>query len=131
MDETLTSSVSMPAMCGAEIVPLLVVLGLFLWGRSVADKHGTRGWRLASWMPIAGLVVHHVGVLGTVVGLVRAFDAVSSVPAADRALALSEGIAVAMYATLLGVVASLLLYFASVVAFAVGSLRAAPPRSAP
>lgn len=59
MDETLTSSVSVPAMCGAEIVPLLVVVGLFLWGRSVADKHGTRGWRLASWMPIAGLVVHH------------------------------------------------------------------------
>lgn len=127
MDEVVPSG-SLPLACGAEIVPLLVVLGLFLWGRSVADKHGTRGFRLASWLPIAGLVVHHLGVIGTIVGLVRAFDAVTSVPAAERAQVLSDGIAVAMYATVLGVVASLALYVTSVVVFAVGTLRSVPAR---
>lgn len=127
MDEVVPSG-SLPLACGAEIVPLLVVLGLFLWGRSVADKHGTRGFRLASWLPIAGLVVHHLGVIGTIVGLVRAFDAVTDVPAGERAQVLSDGIAVAMYATVLGVVASLALYVTSVVVFAVGTLRSAPAR---
>ena len=127
MDEVVPGG-SLPLACGAEIVPLLLVLGLFLWGRSVADKHGTRGFRLASWMPVAGLVVHHVGVIGTIVGLVRAFDAVTGVPAAERAQALSDGIAVAMYATLIGVIASLALYVTSVAIFAVGTLRSAPAR---
>lgn len=122
---------SLPAMCGAEMIPLLVSVGLFLWGRSVADKHGTRGWRLASWMPIAAIVIHHVGIAGTVVGLVMAFGAVASVPASERVLALSDGIATAMWSTAIGLGVSLVLYAASVITFAIGSLRppaeAAPP----
>lgn len=113
-------------------MPLLLVLALFAWGRSVAAKHGTRGWRIAAWMPIAGLVVHHVGVLGTVVGLVRAFGAVSSVAPSDRAPMLANGIATAMVSTAVGVSLSLVLYLASVVTFAVGSARApaaAPPQA--
>jgi len=108
-------------MCGAEIIPLLIVIGLFLWGRSVAAKHGTRSWKLASWMPIAGIVVHHLGLVGTIVGLVHAFGAVASVAPEHRATQLSEGIATAMWATAIGVGLSLLLYIASVITFAIGS----------
>ena len=115
-------------MCGGEIIPLLIVAGLFAWGRSVAAKHGTRGWRAASWMPIVALVVHHIGIVGTIVGLVQAFGAVSDAPAADRAQQLSDGIATAMMATLIGVIASVALYLASIVTFTVGSLREAPKR---
>ena len=121
---------SMPAMCGAEIIPLLITLGLFLWGRSVADKHGTRGWRLASWMPIVAIVVHHLGIAGTVVGLVMSFGAVASVPAAERAAALSDGIATAMWSTAIGLGLSLTLYLASVITFAAGSFRAPPAERA-
>ncbi|MBN8616607.1 MAG: MotA/TolQ/ExbB proton channel family protein [Deltaproteobacteria bacterium] len=115
---------SLPGMCGAEIIPLLITLGLFLWGRSVADKHGTRGWRLASWMPIVAIVVHHLGIAGTVVGLVMSFGAVASVPAAERASALSDGIATAMWSTAIGLGLSLTLYLASVITFSIGSFRA-------
>jgi len=120
---------SLPAMCGAELIPLLIVIGLFLWGRSVAAKHDTRGWRLASWMPIAGIVVHHLGLVGTIVGLVHAFGAVASVAPEQRASQLSDGIATAMWATAFGVGLSLLLYLASVITFAIGSWT--PPASSP
>lgn len=118
---------SLPAMCGAEIIPLLITLGLFLWGRSVAHKHGTRGWRLASWMPIAAIVIHHLGLAGTVVGLVVSFSAVANVTAAERASALSDGIATAMWSTAIGLGLSLTLYLASVITFGIGSFRAPPP----
>lgn len=120
----------MPGVCGAEIIPLLITLGLFLWGRSVAAKHGTRGWRLASWMPIVATVAHHLGLAGTVVGLVMSFDAVASVPAAERASALSDGIATAMWSTAIGLGLSLTLYLASVITFAVGSFLPPPAERA-
>lgn len=126
----MTSAVSLPAMCGGEIIPVLVTIGLFLWGRSVADKHGTRGFRLASWMPIAAIVVHHLGIGGTVIGLVMSFGAVESVPASERAMALSDGIATAMWSTAIGLAVSALLYLASVITFTVGTLRAPPPERA-
>ncbi len=128
MDPSVEVTPSIPAMCGAEIVPLLITVGLFLWGRSVAAKHGTRAWRLASWMPIAAIVLHHLGIVGTIVGLVMSFDAVASVPAAERASALSDGIATAMWSTAIGLGASITLYLASVITFGVGSLRAPPTR---
>ena len=111
--------------CGAELVPFLLVVGLWLWGRSVAKRHPGRGWQLASWLPFVGLVVQHVGLFFTVIGLVQAFDAVGSVSPESRALALSNGINSAMWATALGMGISVLLYVGCTIAFAIGTLR--PP----
>ncbi len=117
------------ASCGLELVPLLLVFGLFLWGRSVARKHDTRGWRLAAWLPVVGLVVQHVGLLFTVLGLIQAFDAVSAAPPESRASQLASGIAHAMWATALGLGAALLIYLGCVVAFAIGTWRPAPAQA--
>ena len=116
------------ALVGAatlELVPLLLVLGLFLWGRWVARRHGTRGWQLAAWLPVVGLVVQHAGLALTVFGLVHAFDAVAVAPPEARASELAGGIAQAMWATAIGLGLSGTIYVGCVVAFAVGTWRPA------
>lgn len=48
-----------------------------------------------------------VGLLGTIYGLMIAFDAIANVPAAQRAQALATGISVAMSSTLWGLIAAI------------------------
>ena len=53
-----------------------------------------------------------VGLLGTIFGLILAFDAVANVPAAQRAQALATGIAVAMSTTAFGLTVAIPCLFA-------------------
>lgn len=48
-----------------------------------------------------------LGLLGTIIGLILAFDAVANVPAAQRAQALATGISVAMATTAFGLVVAI------------------------
>ena len=48
-----------------------------------------------------------MGLLGTIFGLMMAFDAIANVPAAQRAQALATGISVAMSTTLFGLMAAI------------------------
>ncbi|MFN7702793.1 MAG: MotA/TolQ/ExbB proton channel family protein [Deltaproteobacteria bacterium] len=123
--------------CGAELIPLLLIGALLLWGRWVARKHGTRAWWVAAWLPVLGLVVQHVGIVLTILGLIDAFEAVSAAPPESRAAQLAEGIAAAMWATALGVGFASMIYLGCAIAYAVGTFRAprakraepAPPSS--
>jgi biopolymer transport protein ExbB/TolQ len=47
------------------------------------------------------------GLLGTIFGLVKSFDAVANLPAAQRPQALADGIAVAMGTTFMGLVVAI------------------------
>lgn len=53
-----------------------------------------------------------LGLLGTIIGLILAFDAVANVPAAQRAQALATGISVAMATTAFGLVVAIPALFA-------------------
>ena len=69
-----------------------------------------------------------IGLLGTVIGLIEAFGAVSQTDASSRATVLAAGIATAMWSTAIGMGISIVLYVISVVTFAVGELtRPAAP----
>jgi hypothetical protein len=103
---------------------LLFTVGLWIWGRRVAAKHGGgRAWRWVARMPFAALATGFLGAAVTVAALTRELSAVANAPAAQKANLLSEGIARAMLATAVAAPVSLLLYLASVVVFAVGSTR--------
>jgi protein-S-isoprenylcysteine O-methyltransferase Ste14 len=115
--------VELGPILSAAAVQALVTLGLHAWGRWVAARQGGRWWRRASWMPLLGLVLALLGIGTTVVLLVQAFGALSGVDAADRASALSDGIARAMVATAATAPVSALLYLASLIVFTVGSVR--------
>lgn len=122
--------------CGAELVPLLLIGALLLWGRWVARRHDTRAWWVAAWLPVLGLVVQHVGIVLTIVGLIDAFDAVAAAPPESRAVQLAQGIAAAMWATAIGVGVAAVIYLGCAIAYAVGTLRAprakgAEPMSSP
>lgn len=110
------------AIAVAAVLQLLFSLGLFAWGRWVARRHGGRGWRRAAWMPLVAVALAIAGMIVSTVALVRAFGAVASVEAADRARVLAENISEAMNVTALFAVPSTLLYGASIVAFSIGSL---------
>jgi hypothetical protein len=115
-----------PLVLGLAI-QLLSTVGLWIWGRRVAAKHGGRAWRWAARMPLAALAVGLLGAGVTVVALVRAFRAIAAVPPEQKATLLSERIAGAMVATAVAGPVSLLLYVASVVVFAVGSAQSPRP----
>lgn len=115
--------VELGPLLSAAAVQVLVTLGLHAWGRWVAARQGGRWWRRASWMPLLGLGLALLGIAATVILLVQAFGALSGVDAANRASALSDGIARAMVATAATAPVSSLLYLASLVVFSVGSLR--------
>ena len=71
------------SVVGAAGVQLLVSLGLYAWGRRVARRQGTRGWRRAAWLPIVALGLSVAGASVSSVYFVRAFGAISSVDAAS------------------------------------------------
>ncbi len=114
--------------CGAELVPLLVVIGLFLWGRRVAARHGGRSWQLLSYLPIVALVVQHLGIGVTVLMLIDAFQTVANVGPEARSSVLASGIASAMWPTAIAIALSGLLYVVCIVAFAMGTWRAPTER---
>ena len=114
-----------PGLVGGAIgflVNIAIPLALFAWGRSVANRRGGRGWRVASYLPLVAALASLVGFFFTIVGLIGAFEAVSDTDAASRATVLSQGIATAMWATAIGMGLSIVLYVASIVVFAVGEL---------
>lgn len=117
--------------CGAEVVPLLLILALLFWGRWVAKKHDTRGWWIAAWLPVVGLVVQHVGIAITILGLIDAFESASAAAPEARATQLAQGIAHAMGATAIGVGLAVLLYLGCLVAYAIGTWLPAGQRGAP
>ena len=73
-------------------------------------------------MPLVAVALAIVGMIVSTVTLVRAFGAVATVDAADKARVLAENISEAMNFTALFAVPSTLLYGASIVAFSIGSL---------
>jgi biopolymer transport protein ExbB/TolQ len=63
--------------------------------------------RLQRYTPLLMIIANIstlLGLLGTIYGLVLAFDAIANVPAAQRATALAVGISVAMGTTLFGLI---------------------------
>lgn len=58
--------------------------------------------RRISWLWTLANIATLIGLLGTISGLIRAFDAVGRLAAAERAAALSAGISEAMWNTALG-----------------------------
>lgn len=110
------------AVAGAVVTQLVVASALFAWGRWVARRHGSPGWRRAAWMPLIALGLSLTGVLITSALLVRAFGAIAAVDPAQKASVLAQQISEAMNATAVFLVPSLLLYGASVMTFAAGSI---------
>jgi hypothetical protein len=114
----------------ATALPVLVGLGfqlacglaLFLWGRWVARRHADApSWRLATWAPVAGLVIANSGLVVTALLLVRSFDEVSTRAPEHKADALTAAISAAMWPTALALPLAGLFVFGSVVLFAIGS----------
>ncbi len=62
--------------------------------------------RNLSLLSVVANVCTLLGLMGTIFGLMQAFDAIANVPAAQRASALAQGIAFAMSTTLFGLVSA-------------------------
>lgn len=103
------------------LAKLAAIAGLIVWGRWVARRLGTPGWRRASWMPVAAVVAQVVGVLATVGWLVRAFGGLAEVDAASRATVLARSISEAMNCVACASLIAIPLYVASVIGFAIGT----------
>lgn len=86
----------------AALTAIAAAVGLVRWSRFIARCHGAPRW-IRHVGPV-GVVAMSVGLLGTVLGLMHAFSAVSApgLSAADRQRVLSNGIAEAMYNTAIG-----------------------------
>jgi len=69
---------------------------------SIAQHVRLRGGKLLIGLWVATCAIPLFGLIGTIVGLTTAFDAVSSAPAATRAAMLSQGISEAMNCTAFG-----------------------------
>lgn len=117
-----TESGVVAVVAAAAVSHLLVALGLFAWGRWVARRRGTAGWRRAAWMPIVAMMLSIVGVVVSTVMLIGSFDEVANVDAANKARVLAQHISQTMNVTALFALPSALAYAASFVAFAVGSV---------
>lgn len=111
------------AFIGAGLVQAAITVALYMWGSTVAARRETRIWWWARWMPILALILATVGVIGTVVQLVAAFDAASLAAPEQKAQELAESISGAMRWTLVTTVSSGVLYVASIVAFTIGTLN--------
>ncbi len=62
--------------------------------------------RYVSMISVMASISTLLGLMGTIYGLIFTFDAVANKPAAERAKALSDGIAIAMGTTLLGLLSA-------------------------
>jgi biopolymer transport protein ExbB/TolQ len=108
------------------LIQLGIVAALTWWARWVARRHGSRIWRLLSWLPVLGLLSASFGLVATVVGLLHAFGSIGALPAEQKATALANGISVAMYGTAAGLVGEVACTLVSVVASLVGTVTAPP-----
>ncbi len=75
--------------------------------KSVDEVFLTETPRIQRYIPMLGTIANIstlLGLLGTIIGLIMAFDAVANVPAAQRAQALATGISVAMATTAFGLI---------------------------
>ncbi len=122
---------------GLTLVPVLIGLVMqvlltaaLVWlARRVALRRDTPFWRGMVWLPVAGGVAPVVGLAGTVVALLWAFQAVADQPPADKAGELASAIGGAMMFTAVGGIAGTLATVGSFVASVVG-LVARPTSSA-
>jgi len=75
-----------------------IAAALFWWGRWVARRHGTAGWRWLSWLPVVGFVFNLVVTLAfgpTITVLLSGMPTGGGVLAGSLADLWSEGGAVA------------------------------------
>src|SRR5262245_53918334 len=105
------------AMAVGGLLQAAVSVGLFLWGRAVAARQGTRFWRWAAWAPIAALSFAVVGTIVGVVFLVSAFGGVSNADPSMKATILAKSISMAMNCSALLILPSWALYLGSLVVF--------------
>lgn len=113
------------------IIELLVVVAvhaavawsLHAWGRWVAERQSGTGWRYAAVMPVGGFWLAMIGIVVSIFLLLITWRKVDHGDAADRATSLAEGVAMSLNLTATFAALSGALYVASLVAFAVGTLR--------
>jgi hypothetical protein len=104
------------------LIQVCVTVALVAWGHSVARRRGGRWW-LAMWLPAVAGLLSGAALVAVVTLLVQAFEAIDGAPPEAKARQLSESINGAMgWGLALGGPAWAL-YFGSIVAFSVGSLR--------
>ena len=103
-------------------VHLSFAVGLSVWAGRVAKRRGGL-FQPAVALPGLGFAVSLVGAWITVMGLTRAFGAVSAAAPEMRASTLASGISDAMNAIAFGLGASILLYATSAIVSAIGSRR--------
>ncbi len=113
---------ALPALLGFA-VHVGVVVALYAWGRRVAARHRGVWWQRASKLPLVAVASELVGVALTAVFLVQSFGALDRVDPSRKAEMLARSISNAMNATAVFGVLAALLYVASVVVFAIGTLR--------
>jgi hypothetical protein len=123
LGELIVLIVLFPVVIG---VPIGATIGLRMWGRSVARRHGTAWWRGVAWLPIIAIVFIGLGFCVTAIDLIHGFAAVNSVEPSLRSTLLAKGISEAMNRG--GVVAlpSLLIYPFTIASFVVGSILRPP-----
>ncbi|MBC7174382.1 MAG: hypothetical protein H5U40_18190 [Polyangiaceae bacterium] len=83
------------ALC-ALAAPVVASIALWRWGRRVAERRGTRAWRLASALPLVGAAVLGLGTCVSSALLIPAFAAVTGADSADKATTLAKAISEAM-----------------------------------
>lgn len=111
-------------VCGGVLLQLAMVYALWAWGRWVARRHEERPfWRWMSHAPWIAFVLQALGVVVTVALLLRAFQAIGSVNAAERASVLADGISTAMNASLCLMLPAYTLYAIALVSFLAGTFK--------
>lgn len=113
---------ALPALLGFA-VHVGIVVALYAWGRWVAARHGGAWWQRASKLPLVAVASELLGVALTAVFLVHSFGALDRVDPSHKAEVLARSISNAMNAAAVFRGIAALLYLASVVVFAVGTLR--------
>jgi hypothetical protein len=96
--------------------------GLVIWARRLSKRSAWPGWKLATWVPVLVFFIPAIGLVLTVRGLFRAFDAVGQSDAAQRATVLSQGISEAMTWTAISFVVPLFVYLATAIVLAIGTI---------
>lgn len=109
------------AFVATGLVQAGISVALYFWGQSIAARRRSTVWWWVSFGPLLALLLATVGGIGTTMGLVRSFDAVSQADPELKAQLLADGISTTMNLTAFTVVPSWLLYVASLVAFTLGT----------
>jgi hypothetical protein len=105
------------------VAKVIAAVVLFIAGRRVAALHGTRGWRLAAWMPLGALAMDALGCC-SFIGLVLLGGFTAAVTEPDttsKATSLARSISFGMNVGALDFFLSTLLLVVSAVVFARGA----------